>query len=266
MRAINQGHPVEQSNTLLTMVTFSAASQTSGGGTLPSVPATPGRQLVVWLVAGGALMLGSATLMTGASPLGITASTVGYCIAAAFALVVFQRGFPHPTLGSGNLVTIGRMGLIASILAAVGGTANPWMVVVIASVALALDGVDGFLARRENRVSTFGETLDMEVDSIFTVILGVGALVAGTIGPLVLLLVLPRYLFVAASWIAPWLRGSLPESMARKVICVVQVIALISLQVPGFWGGFTIPIVLAVGGVLLWSFGRDVVHLWRTRG
>lgn len=248
------------------MVTFFATRKTSQTPEPARTSVTARRQLFVWLGGGAGIMVGSALLIAGVDQVGLLAAGLGYTAAVVFALVVFRRGFPHPTLGSGNLVTIGRMGLIVSILASAGGGARPWVVVGVASVALALDGVDGFLARREQRVSDFGETLDMEVDSAFTVILGVGAVMAGTVGPLVLLLVLPRYLFVAASWVAPWLRGSLPESLARKVICVIQVIALISLQVPGFWGVFTIPIVLAVGGVLLWSFGRDVVYLWHARG
>jgi phosphatidylglycerophosphate synthase len=247
------------------MVTFSATNNPSEKHVPSATGTPPRRQLVSWLSLGALGTLGSAALISGLQPLGLIAAGVGYLVAASFALFVFRRGFPHPTLGSGNLVTLGRMAMIVSILAALGGNANPWVVVVIASVALALDGVDGLLARRENRVSEFGETLDMEVDSAFTVILAAGTLVAGSIGPLVLLLALPRYVFVAASWVAPWLRGPLPESLARKVICVIQVIALISLQVPGFWGVLTTPIVLAVGAILLWSFGRDGVFLWQAR-
>lgn len=245
---------------------------------MPIFPAKPGesarpatarrpslalKQLVLWLGGMAGVAAGSALLMSGINVTGLVAVTLGYIAAAAFALILFSRGFPHPTLGTGNVVTLGRTALIVSILTTLGGEAHPWAVVVIASVALALDGFDGWYARREARVSRFGETLDMEIDSAFTVILAAGAVMAGTIGPLVLLLVLPRYIFVIAALWLRWLNGPLPETTTRKVICVIQVIALISLQVPGFWGVFTPAVVLAVGGVLLWSFGRDVVFLWR---
>lgn len=222
-------------------------------------------QLGLWLLAGGILTLSSAALVAGVHPVRLTIVGIGYTVAAGFTLWLFRRGFPHPTLGAGNLVTLGRMALIISLLAAVTGHSKPWVVVAVASIALALDGFDGWLARRNDRVSDFGETLDMEVDSAFTVILAASALAAGTIGPLVLLLALPRYLFVAAAWVLPWLSQELPESMTRKVICVIQVIALITLQVPGLLGDLTTPLVWVVGGVLLWSFGRDVVWLWRSR-
>jgi len=59
------------------------------------------------------------------------------------------------------------------------------------------------------------------------------------------------------------LQALLAERFGRKLVCVVQVAALIALQVP------VLPIVLAqwiaVGAVaaLLWSFGRDTLWLWR---
>lgn len=222
-------------------------------------------QLVQWLMAGGILTLASAILVAGIHPERLTIVGSGYVAAAVLTLSLLRRGFPHPTLGAGNLVTLGRMALILSLLAALTGEARPWVVVLVASVALALDGFDGWLARRHSRVSHFGATLDMEVDSVFTVILAASALAVGTIGPVVLVLALPRYVFVAATSFLPWLSQELPESVTRKVICVIQVIALITLQVPGLLGALATPLVLVVGGALLWSFGRDVVWLWRQR-
>jgi phosphatidylglycerophosphate synthase len=247
------------------IVTFTAKAGPNKPPTLQPRRLSALTQLSLWLVAGSVLALSSAVFVAGVNPVRLSVVGIGFLLAASFTLWLFRRGFPHPTLGAGNLVTLARMALIVSLLAAVSGGARPWLVVAVASVALALDGVDGWLARRNDRVSSFGETLDMEVDSAFTVILAASAMVAGTIGPVVLLLALPRYLFVGASWVWPWLKGSLPESLARKVICVVQVIALIALQVPGLLGVLTTPLVLVVGGALLWSFGRDVVWLWRHR-
>lgn len=248
-----------------TMVTHFADSGTAPRVALPPTKLSTLAQLALWLLAGGVVMAASAALLGGLQPATFIVSGIGYVAAASFTLWLFRRGFPHPTLGAGNLVTLGRMALVVSLLAALTGDAQPWVVVAVASAALALDGFDGWLARRNDRVSRFGETLDMEVDSAFTVILAASALAAGTIGPVVFLLALPRYVFVAASWLWPWLRGSLPESLTRKVICVVQVIALIALQVPGLLGIFTTPLVLIVGAALLWSFGRDVLWLWRAR-
>ena len=252
-------------NYTATMVTYFADSETAPRVALPPTKLSPVAQLALWLLAGSVVTFASAALLGGVQPATFIVSGVGYAASAGFALWLFRRGFPHPTLGAGNLVTLGRMALIISLLAALFGPVHPWLVVAVASVALALDGFDGWLARRNDRVSRFGETLDMEVDSAFTVILAASALVAGTIGPVVFLLVLPRYVFVAASWLLPWLAASLPESMTRKVICVVQVIALIALQVPGLLGIFSTALVLTVGAALLWSFGRDVLWLWRRR-
>lgn len=211
------------------------------------------------------MTLASAAWVGGLQPAGLALAALGYGLAGGFALWLLGRGFPHATLGAANLVTLGRMALIVSLLAALSGAAEPWVVVAVASVALALDGIDGWLARKHGRVSRFGEILDMEVDSVFTIILAAGAFVAGTVGPVVLLIALPRYLFVATSILLPWLREPLPSSVARKVICVIQMIALIALQVPGVLGILALPLVAAVGATLLWSFGRDVAWLWRSR-
>ncbi len=247
------------------MVSFSGPSGSASTPQTGSARLSPRGQLGFGLAVGSLITLSTSLLISDGQAFGVIVAMLGYVAAASFALVTFRRGFPHPTLGFGNLITVGRMALIVSILAALGETAYPWLVVVVASVALALDGFDGYLARRDDRVSDFGETLDMEVDSAFTVILAASAFVAQTISPVVLLLALPRYVFLAASKIWPWLGQPLPENMTRKVILVIQVIALISLQVPGLVGIFATPLVLIVGGLLLWSFGRDVVWLWQQR-
>lgn len=247
------------------MVTFPANTEAASVAAVTRGRLSIATQLALWLGAGSVVALASAALVAGLQPASLALVGIGYGLTAGFALWLLSRGFPHATLGAANLVTLGRTALIVSLLAALPGTAEPWVVVVVASVALALDGFDGWLARRNDRVSRFGEILDIEADSAFTVILAAGALVAGTVGPVVVLIALPRYLFVASSLIFPWLRESLPKSLARKVICVTQVIALIALQVPGLLGVLATPLVLVVGATLLWSFGRDVVRLWHSR-
>jgi phosphatidylglycerophosphate synthase len=130
---------------------------------------------------------------------------------------------------------------------------------------LVLDGVDGRLARSEGRVSDFGARLDMEIDSILAVVLALNVWAAGMTGAWVLLLALPRYLFIAAAWFLPWLNKPLPPSLARRVICVVQVACLIGLNAPIFPWWMVVLISASVAGSLSWSFGRDILWLWRNR-
>jgi hypothetical protein len=105
----------------------------------------------------------------------------------------------------------------------------------------------------------------MEVDSALGLILALNVWVAGVFGPLILLIGLPSYAFVVAGRFVPWLKRPLPESFARKLVCVVQVASLIALNAPIWpaWG--ILPVVVGVAGALLWSFGRDLVWLWRSR-
>ena len=84
-------------------------------------------------------------------------------------------------------------------------------------------------------------------------------------GPYVILLGLPHYLFWIARRQLAWLNQSLRPSFSRKAVCVFQIGALIALQVPFFAAGKLGLAIAAVTLALLWSFGRDILWLWRTR-
>jgi phosphatidylglycerophosphate synthase len=189
----------------------------------------------------------------------------GYAVGVALVAASMRRGYPHGRLGLCNGVTLARLALAASLLAPLGSDAAAWGVLGVAVLALSLDGVDGWLARRERLVSDFGARFDMEVDSAFALILALNAWAAGTVGAAVLLLGLPRYAFLVAAWVWPWVGAPLPERFSRKVVCVVQIAVLIALQAP-FVAGF--PALALVAGTvvaLIWSFGRDTLWLWRAQ-
>jgi len=72
--------------------------------------------------------------------------------------------------------------------------------------------------------------------------------------------------FVAGGLIWPWLAAPLPERFGRKVVCVVQMAVLIVLHLP-FMGGVAGGILAVFAALALaWSFGRDIIWLWRVRG
>jgi hypothetical protein len=105
----------------------------------------------------------------------------------------------------------------------------------------------------------------MEVDSALALILAVNAYSAGTAGAIVLLIGIPRYAFVLAGLLLPWLDRPVPERFSRKVVCVVQIATLIFLQLPPVAADLANPVVAVVALSLVWSFGRDVIWLWRNR-
>jgi phosphatidylglycerophosphate synthase len=162
-------------------------------------------------------------------------------------------------------VTLARLALVALAAAAVlhGGAAAAWSAVALATVAAALDGVDGWLARRQGTASAFGARFDMETDQLLIVALAVAAWHLDKAGAWVLAAALPRYAFVAAAAAWPWLARPLPESRRRKAVCVAQIVTLIVAIAPIVappWSAAA-----AAGGLaaLCYSFAVDVAWLRR---
>jgi len=211
------------------------------------------------------LYWGTALLTAGPLTAGMFTALVAYAVAVAFTLWGL-RSYPHNAIGPCNLVTLFRVVLVCALIGfVVSPAAGPWLVFAVASVALALDGVDGWLARRFGHASKFGASFDMEVDAVLAMTLALLGYFGGQAGVLVLLLGVPRYLFWAAQMLLPWLEGPLPERFSRKLVCVVQIAVLIAILLPvtgppltDIVAGFT---VLA----LIWSFGLDIRLLWRAR-
>lgn len=177
-----------------------------------------------------------------------------------------RRHHPHAQLGFANVITLVRLALVSVlVIPLIAGTPAPVAIILVATIALSLDGVDGWLARRQGLSSEFGARFDMEVDSAFALVLALLAVVVNGASPLVLLLGIPRYLFGLAGLALPWLNGELPPRLSRKVVCVVQLIVLIAVQSP--WFADTLGTLLIAGTVaaLMWSFGRDILWLRRTR-
>ena len=78
------------------------------------------------------------------------------------------------------------------------------------AVALALDGVDGKVARRTGTSSALGARFDMEVDAFLILVLSAASPLS--LGPWVLAIGAMRYAFVAAAEVLAWLRAALPPS------------------------------------------------------
>ncbi|MFF8726472.1 CDP-alcohol phosphatidyltransferase family protein [Streptomyces sp. NPDC015171] len=213
-------------------------------------------QILLLALLGSAIGMGPAGWLTG--------------LAFAFATwAVLSRALHRSRLrsfGPANRVTLGRATLVGGVTALVADSyesAPPvTLLVALTAVALLLDGVDGKVARRTGTSSALGARFDMEVDAFLILVLSV--YVAMQLGPWVLLIGGMRYAFVAAARVAPWLTAPLPPSFARKTVAAVQGVCLLVAGAELLPRPANLAIMLLALGSLVWSFGRDVLWLWRT--
>lgn len=185
---------------------------------------------------------------------------------AALIVAFAEKSGTSASFGPANRVTLGRGAMVAMLLAMIGESGSSqgaWFVVIVASTVGALDGVDGWLARRHGDASEFGARFDMETDALLILTTTVLAWQYGKAGPWILAGGLMRYVFVGASYLMPWMRRELPSSRRRKTVCVVQTFSLIICLAPPL--AHPMSAVVAATGLafLTGSFAIDVMWLVR---
>ena len=229
------------------------------GGRLRALqgPATGLVAQVLLLAATTAIGVGSAGLVVGAA--------CAVTLDGALARGLLRN--PSERLGPAGWVTLGRATLAVGVAAL---TAESFfrdvpvaVLVALAAVALVLDYVDGWVARRTASASALGARLDGEVDAFLILVLSV--YVAPTAGAWVLAIGVARYAFLVAGWLLPWMRAPLPRRDWRKVVAATQGITL-TIAAAGVVPPVLMQVALAGALALLAeSFGRDVWWLWRNR-
>ncbi|CAL9638551.1 hypothetical protein SUDANB15_06254 [Streptomyces sp. enrichment culture] len=170
------------------------------------------------------------------------------------------------SFGAANRVTLGRAALVGGVTALVADSFQDSppvsLLVGLTAVALILDGVDGKVARRTGTSTPLGARFDMEVDAFLILVLSV--YVSMAMGPWVLLIGAMRYVFVAAAHVWSWLTAPLPPSTARKTVAALQGVLLLLAGSGLLPHAADVGVVVLALGLLVWSFGRDVLWLWRT--
>jgi phosphatidylglycerophosphate synthase len=196
-----------------------------------------------------------------------------YSVATIFAIVALVtiggvQAHPFSKFGLANAVTTFRAAMVALVMAA---TAEPVVqelafVAAMTSLAIAaLDGADGWAARRTGMSSAFGARFDMEVDALLVLALSLLAWRTGNAGPWIVSAGVMRYGFVAAGWVWSWLRHPLPPSRRRQAVCVVQVVGMSAALMPGLPATAAWALLAGALLFLVYSFSVDIAWLWRRR-
>ena len=215
-----------------------------------------GVQILLLALLGTAIGMGPAGWLTG----------LAFAVATWAVLSRALHRTQPRSFGPANRVTLGRSILVGGVTALVADSfqSSPpvTLFVGLTAVALILDGVDGKVARRTGTSTPLGARFDMEVDAFLILVLSV--YVSMSLGPWVLLIGGMRYAFVAAARVWTWLNAPLPPSTARKTVAALQGVFLL-LAASGLLSyALEFAVVATALGTLVWSFGRDVLWLFRT--
>jgi phosphatidylglycerophosphate synthase len=206
-------------------------------------------------------------VLAGTARLGTAGWVVGVACALAMAAAL-ARGLAHgERLGPASWVTLARATLAVGVAALVADTfardTPVALLVALAAVALALDLVDGWLARRTATASALGARFDGEVDAFLILALSVYA--AAELGAWVLAIGVARYLFLAGEGLLPWMRAPLPPRRWRKVVAAAQGIVLTVAAAEVLPRALTQALLATALAALAASFGECVRWLWRHR-
>jgi phosphatidylglycerophosphate synthase len=197
--------------------------------------------------------------------IGLIALGAGLLVVGIAAGSVLRRCPPFTTAADRvTLIRATLAGLCAAsaVLMAAGELpARGWLPSAAAALALALDAVDGWTARRTGTSTEEGARLDMETDAALLLVLSCAA--ALSLGPWVLAVGLMRYAFVLAGRLRPRLRAELGFSRFRRGVAALQGVALLSALVPAVPLPFAEAAVAVALAMLTASFGRDVLDLER---
>ena len=201
--------------------------------------------------------------------LGVAGWVVGIACAVAIAAAL-ARGLarnPRDRFGPASWITLGRATLAVGVAALVADSFTHGtpvaLLVTFSAVALALDLVDGWLARRTGTATELGARFDGDVDAFL--ILALSVYVTTAYGAWVLAIGGARYLFLAGEWLLPWMRAPLPSRRWRKVVAAMQGVVLTVVAAGVLPRPLGQVCLIAAIAALAASMAECVWWLWRRR-
>lgn len=164
-----------------------------------------------------------------------------------------------PWGGYANWATAGRVVLL-SLISCLVPFLTEFQLFMCIWLPLSLDAVDGFLARKFNHGSAFGQYFDMEADAFYVLLLSFLLFHLDKVGAWMLLPGVLRYIYVIVIALLGWQDREIPGSFIAKVIGAGFFIMLpFPLIIPTPLGAY---VAAGMTGLLFWSFGLSFFQLW----
>lgn len=180
----------------------------------------------------------------------------GTLLLGGLVLVARKRWTQQGRFGAANAMTTLRLGLLCLLPPAHG--AGPTVLVAISVSILAMDGVDGWIARRWRLTSEFGSFFDKETDALFLLLLCVMAALEGHLGSWIIGAGVLRYGFVLVLFFGPAPDKTEQTSDWARYVYTAMVLALLTTFV--FSAPVSRPLVFLASAALITSFAQS---LWR---
>ena len=151
-----------------------------------------------------------------------------------------------------NIITIVRILLIPVFMYAAlsGGVAWSLVALLIFIIASATDGVDGYIARKYNQITTLGKFLDPLADKLLVTSAILIFVEQGVISSVAATIIIAREFIVTSLRIVAMGKGTVVAAkMAGKIKTVVQIVVIAMLFTP-------------IADVKLWIFSVSDIAIW----
>lgn len=199
------------------------------------------------------LLAGTLTVFTHLLSILILTALLSFCTFTFLKLK--ESRFP----GYANMTTLFRLSLLF-LLGFFLFQLSPWLIASVALIILALDGVDGYLARRFKESSDFGAYLDMETDTFYVCLFCTFYYLNHQLGSWVLLVGYARYLYVGLILVFRLQAKKEKSTRFAKTIAVTLFTALLLplVSAPNIYK----PAMILAAILVIYSFGLSFWGLW----
>ena len=201
--------------------------------------------------------------VTLATVAGLPAWLLSLCGFTSISLLVYRcrrRWTPGGRFGLANAVTLLRL---------CGMLVLPWLapgqIVYWGAVLFAMDGVDGWIARRAGLAGEFGEFIDKESDAFLTLMLCLVLYrLPESFGPWILLPGLLRYLFVLfVKFAKPPQAREQRTAKARWILFFMMLVLLFSFAAYPSYLDYCRPLAALMTLMLTYSFAESLYLMYR---